>query len=321
MIRHYILEDGRLALVPEGSGTRDDIIWTDLLQPTLEEETAVEDALKIDVPTREEMEEIEISSRLYSAGGTHFMTAMIPANTEDDRAQEGSVTFVLAEKRLVTIRYHEPSSFPTFAARAEKTGLGCTGVQSVLVALLETVVDRIADVLERVGREIGELSERIFHPSAAKISRRDRDFQAILRRIGRKEELLSTLQDSLHTLQRVSSYLAYVTNGEKDTRLRLKTLSRDISSLGDYGSKLSSKITFLLDATLGMISIEQNAIIKIVSVLATIFMPPTLVASIYGMNFDVMPELQWIWGYPLAIAIMAAAAALPFWYIKKKGWL
>lgn len=320
MITHFLPVDGRLQRL-DAEADLGRVVWTDLLRPTREEEKAIEDWLELDVPTREEMEEIEISSRLYSSDGTHFMTAMVAAGTDGDRPEPGSITFILIGNRLVTIRYHEPSAIATFVDRAGKTRIDCTDGSQVLLALLETIVDRVADVLERAGQEIGDLSQRIFNPAARKASRRDRDFQAILRRIGRKEDLLSTLQDSLHTLQRVAGYLAYVTDGSKTARLRLKTLARDISSLSDYGGKLAQKINFLLEATLGMISIEQNAIIKIVSVAATVFLPPTLVASIYGMNFEFMPELDARFGYPLAILAMVASAALPLWYIKKKGWL
>jgi len=321
MIQAYALRDGLLvplALTGEG---RDAAIWIDMVAPTDAEEALVEEWLGIDVPTRDEMDEIELSSRLYSEGNVHFMTAAVTANTHQERPDIGSVTFILGAGKLVTVRYIEPSTFARFTERGARTPLGCQNATSLLLALLEAIVGRAADVLEQVGSDIGDLSERIFYPAARKATRRDRDFQVILRRLGRKEELIASLQDSLHTLQRVAGYLAYVADGEKDHRHRIRSLSRDLTSLADYAERLSGKILFLLDATLGMISIEQNSIIKIVSVLATIFMPPTLVASIYGMNFDFMPELHWTYGYPLALLAMVAAAALPFWYIKKKGWL
>jgi magnesium transporter len=252
------------------------------------------------------------------------MTATLPAQADGDRPIMSPVTFVLAGNRLVTVRYHEPRAFQTFPLRAEKADIGCTSGETILVALLEAIVDRLADVLERASNEVIVISHDIFHPAEKKASKRDRDFQLILRRIGAKEDLVSKIQDSLLTLQRMSGFLLNATsqgkNG-KDVRGRVKTLSRDVVSLSDHASFQSQKITFLLDATLGMVNIEQNAIIKIVSVAAVVFLPPTLVASIYGMNFDLMPELKWMLGYPFAIGLMVISAVLPFWFFRRKGWL
>ncbi|MHB2264101.1 magnesium transporter CorA family protein [Aliihoeflea sp. PC F10.4] len=321
MIRAYALRDGLLVPVDPQGEARDTAVWVDMVAPTDAEEAIVEEWFGINVPTRDEMGEIEISSRLYTENGAVFMTAIIAANTQRERPAAGPVTFILTNRRLLTVRYVEPSSFTLFAERGARVQLGCENATGIFFALLEAIVGRAADVLENVGGDIGELSERIFHPAATKASRRDRDFQAILRRIGRKEELLASLQESFHTLQRLVSYWVHMSDQEKAGRNRARSLTRDLAALSDYAERLSNKITFLLDATLGMISIEQNTIIKIVSVAATIFLPPTLVASIYGMNFEIMPELEWPYGYPLALLVMVAAAALPFWYIKKKGWL
>lgn len=323
MIKIYIAENGRLRPVELSSAGRDAAVWVDMLSPTEDEERAIEAWLGIAVPTRADMEEIEISSRLYSEDGAHYMTATLTARADGDQPQMGPVTFILSPGgTLATLRFHEPSAFQIFPQRAAKAALGCGSGEAVLINLLEVITDRLADILERAGREILELSRGIFHPSEKKASKRDRDFQIILRRIGRKEDLISKLQDSLLTMQRLSGFLSAVsTRSSRDGRARIKTLSRDIASLADHATGLSQKIGFLLDATLGMISIEQSAIIKIFSVVAVIFLPPTLVASVYGMNFSIMPELQWPLGYPFAIGIMVLSALLPFWYFKRRGWL
>ncbi len=227
------------------------------------------------------------------------------------------VTFVLRNQTLVTIRYNEPRAFQTFPLRAEKVATGCTTGPTILIGLLEAIVDRLADALEQVSRDIETLSKEIFHPNGKKASQRDRSFQQILKAIGRKETLTTNLRDSLTSLQRLAGFLASAAlqdKAAKDIRARVKTLSRDVSSLTDHASFMSQKINFLLDATLGMINIEQNGIIKIVSVAAVVFLPPTLVASIYGMNFDVMPELKWMLGYPWALGLMVLSAILPFWF-------
>ncbi|HWK67193.1 MAG TPA: magnesium/cobalt transporter CorA [Rhizobiaceae bacterium] len=324
MLKAFVVDNERLHLVDSLAANADKVVWVDLVSPTREEEQAIEKWLGAGVPTREEMEEIEISSRLYVEGGVYFMTATLPANTDSDEPEIAPVTFVLAGKRLVTIRYHEPRAFQTFPMRAEKASIGCTSGETVLVGLLEAIVDRLADVLERISRDIEVLSKEIFYPTETKASKRNVGFLLILKRIGRKESLTSNMRNSLTTLQRLSGFLANATgqaaNG-KDVRVRVKTLSRDVASLADHASFLSQKITFLLDATLGMINIEQNAIIKIVSVAAVVFLPPTVVASIYGMNFDLMPELKWSFGYPLALSLMLVSAVFPFWYFRRRGWL
>jgi magnesium transporter len=323
MIRAFVVDRDRLTVVDLLSN-QDRVVWADLFEPTKAEEATIENWIGVGIPTREEMEEIEISSRLYTENGAFFMTATLPAHADGDHPVMSPVTFVLAGDRLITVRYHEPRAFQTFPMRAEKTDVGCTNGATILMALLEAVVDRLADVLERASGEVVEISHDIFHPAEKKASKRDRDFQLILRRIGRKEDLVSKIQDSLLTLQRLSGFFgqaAMQRKNDKDVRVRVKTLSRDVSSLTDHATFLSQKITFLLDATLGMINIEQNGIIKIVSVAAVVFLPPTLVASVYGMNFEVMPELKWLLGYPFAVALMVVSAVLPFWYFKRRGWL
>jgi magnesium transporter len=266
MIKAFSRDGDRLKAV-EFDPARTDIVWVDLLRPTDEEERRLETWLGTGIPTRAEMDEIEISSRLYADNGALFMTVTLPAHSEAERPEMGPVSFVLMRGRLVTIRYHEPRSFDTFPLRAEKMDLVCGTGDSVLVSLLETIVDRLADLIEKVGGGVIELSRDVFHPAETKASRRDRNYQIILRRIGRKEEFLSGLQDSLLTLQRLAGFLAAQTLpalAERDARNRVKTLSRDIGSLTVHAESLSQKITFLLEATLGMINIQQNNIIKIV---------------------------------------------------------
>ncbi len=324
MIRTFVVENNLLRQVDDLGAAADRAVWVDLLNPTAEEERTVEDWLGVGVPTREEMEEIEISSRLYTESGANVMTATLPSQTDTDKPVMSPVSFVLSNHRLVTVRYHEPQVFKVLPQRAEKVPLGCTSGETILATLLEAIVDRLADVLERIGRDILDVSEGIFHPLANNASRRGRDYQLILRKIGRKEELISNIQDSLISLQRLTGFFGNaVLKEDKSTgvRTRVKTVSRDVASLSDYASFLSQKVTFLLDATLGLINIEQNGIIKIFSVAAVVFLPPTLVASVYGMNFKVMPELGWHLGYPFALILMVISAVLPFLYFKRRGWL
>jgi magnesium transporter len=323
VIRGFACGGGRLQRADDISGHLDQVSWIDLVDPTEEEEKELERRLGINIPTRAEMEEIEISSRLYQDNGVAFMTATLPAQTEGENPQIAPVTFVLAGERLITVRYHEPSAFRSFPTRAEKVATGCEDGESILVSLLEAVVDRLADVLERAGHDIDRISRGVFQHNGGKPTK-SRDFRKVLEDIGRKGDLTSNIRDSLMTLERLIGFLGHVTTQRKcskEVRDRLKTLSRDIRSLSDHSSFLSQKITFLLDATLGMIGIEQNAIIKIFSVAAVVFLPPTLIASIYGMNFEAMPELKWLFGYPFAIGLMILSAILPYAYFKRRGWL
>jgi len=320
----YALEKGRLVNVDDPLSALDRLVWIDLNNAMPDEVDALEDALSIDIPTRDEMEEIEISSRLYHEDSAWFMTVTLPANATRDDAEMAPVSFVLTEHLLITVRTTDPRAFRTFPKRAMQADLELQDAATLLLALLEAIVDRLADILEMAGREIEGISERIFVDNNVDPSGKS-SFQEVLTRLGRQGDLLSDLRESLMTLSRISGYLSLIwprlDSETEQPRERLKTLGRDVQSISEHASFMTQKVTFLLDATLGMINIEQNATIKIFSVLAVVFLPPTLIASIYGMNFDFMPELDWKAGYPMALALMLIAAILPYWLFKRKGWL
>ena len=319
----YVAREGGLQRADLTAGVPGATAWIDMLRPTHEEEAAVEAALGIEVPTHEEMQEIEISSRLYTENGALFMTATILSQTTTDTPEAKPVTFVLAGERLLTIRYSEPKSFQAFISRATRPRCGYTSGENAMVGLLETIVDRTADTLERLANDVDALSLEIFANREGRPTK-TRDFQDVLRRIGRKGDLNSKIRESLVSIGRLATFASQrldARKATKETKAQVKTLIRDVHSLTDHASYLSNKINFLLDATLGMINIEQNAIIKIFSVAAVVFLPPTLVASIYGMNFDFMPELKWLAGYPFALGLMVLSALLPYLYFKRRGWL
>ena len=300
-------------------------VWIDLLNPTKDEDASVEQALSIRVPTREEMSEIEASSRLYQEGGAHYMTAVVlhQPDLPFDAPVATPITFILAGTRLVTVRYAQPRAFSIFLTRAQKKDTACMTGAAVMVGLLEAIIDREADRVERIQGEVDKLSQSIFSGKGGERTR-TRRFDVMIQLIGREGELTSRSRESMLTLDRLTTYLGHVMGergDEKALRARVKTASRDVRSLADHIDYLSAKITFLLEATLGMINNEQNTIIKIFSVLAVALMPPTLVGTIYGMNFKHMPELEWLWGYPSALALMVVSAVLPWMYFKRKGWL
>ena len=297
-------------------------VWIDLLNPTPEEDAEVEKALGVSIPTRDEAREIEASSRLYRENGTHYMTAFILYNIDAEVPSGATLTFVLAANRLVTIRYHEPRAFPIFASRAAKGEVECKSAAAVMVGLLETVIERSADLIERTQDRVEETAERVF--GARKDSRNySKRLDTILRAVGRQGDVTARLEESAFSLDRLMGYLLPVLRerGEPAAVLaRLETAQRDIRSLNEQMRFLTDRITFLLDATLGAISIEQNQTMKLFSVLAVTLMPPTLIGSIYGMNFKHIPELEWLWGYPMALGLMVLSGLLPFLYFRSKGW-
>lgn len=323
MLKIYTAHRGGLLQAPPGDlSIPAEAVWLDLFEPSFEETHTVESFLGIDVPTREEMQEIEISSRLYLEDGAVFLTALVLARSDTDQPELTPITFIMAGDRLVTLRYADPRPFPAFSLRAQRPASGYTRGPIVLLGLLEAVVDRAADILERIGADVDVISREIFEHGAG--VNRGTDFQAVLSQVGRQGDLTSKAREGLVSMGRIATFLMQAAMDNKwarDTRARIKTLSRDAQSLTDHCSFLASKIGFLMEATLGMISIEQNAIIKIFSVAAVVFLPPTLIASIYGMNFHHLPELDWALGYPWALGLMVLSAFLPYWYFKRKGWL
>jgi magnesium transporter len=307
----------------EDIGTCEHAVWIDLLNPGKEEERFVEQRFGLQVPTREEMAEIEASSRLYQESGAHFMTATVLHQTDTPDPQITTITFILTENRLLTVRYAEPKAFSLFLGRAAKQDAVCDTAMAVLLGLLEAIIDREADLIERLQAETEKIAHTIFEIKGGGATR-SRRFDVILKQIGKEGVITSKARDSLLSLGRLLTYLAQVALLRKENetvRERMRTASQDVQSLSDHLSYLNARINFMLDASLGMVSIEQNEIIKVFSIAAVMLMPPTLVASIYGMNFKFMPELEWVVGYPLALGSMVVSALLPFLYFRRKGWL
>ncbi len=303
------------------------ILWIDLLHPTPEEDRFVERLVNVSIPTREEMQEIEMSSRLYSEDGGEFMTIAGLVQLDTDSPLLTPITFVLKGQILVTVRLAEPRPFLAFSTRAQRPGtLNVSTGENIMLGLLEALIDRVADALERVGAKIDTISREVFHQAEVTSGRKAHDFRSVLVEIAREGDMLSLVRESLVSMTRVLTYHTAVTEDSnkkaiKDTRQRIRSIQRDISSLADHSTYLSSKVTFLLDSTLGLINLEQNQIIKIFSIASVCLMPPTLVASIYGMNFKFMPELEIAAGYPIALVLMVITAIIPFIYFRRKGWL
>jgi magnesium transporter len=314
-LKKAVVED--IAKLPESA------VWIDLVNPSPAEDRAVERLAGVAIPTREDMQEIEISSRLYIENGARYMTATLMCQSDSDTPKTTAVTFILAGHRLVTVRYELPKPFALVENKLARSCAPSITGEQVMMELVDAVIDRCADILERIGADVDQVSHEIFEPESERHGSAKR-YSQILITIGRKGDLTSKVRESLVSIGRLVTFLSAVIEGvkwSKDMREQLKTQQRDVAALTDHASYLSNKITFVLDAMLGVVNLEQNNIIKLFSVMAVVLMPPTLIASIYGMNFKEMPELQWEHGYTFALIAMVAAAVLPYLAFKWKKWL
>lgn len=301
--------------------------WIDLEQPTDAEERLVERCLGLDVPTPEELKEIEPSSRLYERGGAIYMTMSTLWGVQGGEPAAAPIGFVLAGSRLVTVRYVNPKPWLGFIALVLREPDIVKDSVVALVRLLDTIIERLADELEAAGEELDSISRHIFQGTARGAEKGRRipanRLEALLNRIGRAQALLARIRETAVSSGRLVSFL-YATEriqSEPRDRDRVQSLSSDVTSLVEHSAFLANNLAFLLQASLGLISIEQNTAIKVFSVAAVVLLPPALIAGIYGMNFDYMPELDWLAGYPWALGLMLASAILPYWWFKRRGWL
>ena len=315
------------ALQPTGEHSSGglDGVWLDLLNPTDQERSAVERVTRLRVPAQADISEIESSSRLMAEGEALYLS--MPLTYFDQELEASAVSpigFVLSAKYLITIRYAAMPVFDVFADRFASNTRTSSG--GAFVGLLEAIIDRLADVLEHVGTELSVVSHQIFGTERAterNSNKIDARLRETLGRIGRRGDRLANIRDSLVGTQRIVNYVHDLSNDWMDKTLvhRCGTLRSDIASLMEYDVQLSNKVQFLLDATLGFISIEQNNGIKILTVVSVVGVPPTLVASIYGMNFKWIPELQWEYGYFYGLTVIVLSAILPLLWFKKRGWI
>jgi magnesium transporter len=313
-----------------GGALPPEIVWLDLWRAEAEEVGFVARATGLEVPSLAELSEIESSSRLRRRNGALYLSAPLVFRADSDQPRTTPVGFVLTPERLVTVRFEELPSFATFAGGDFAAGSGAVGAGSaaVFAGLMDAITGRLADILERIATELDEVSHQLFHvPATEPVERRpparaSADLRVILRRVGHSGDLVSKIRDSLLGIGRIVTFTA-TSAGEwlsPESKQRLETVRQDVVSLSDYDTHLVNKVQLLLDATLGLINVEQNNIIKVLTIVSVVGIPPTLVASIYGMNFKNMPELAWSWGYPYGLAIIALSAVLPLIWFKWRGW-
>jgi magnesium transporter len=301
------------------------IVWVDLMTPSQEEAAFIERVTGLHVPTREELSEIETSSRLRTDKGVLYLS-MPAVYRLDGQPLATPLGFVLSAEHLITVRFAPLPAFETFKSEIKIPDNVHPSSAGAFVGLLETAVDRMADVLEQVGGELDAISHNVFRSrdkaDRRKPARAENDLRETMRAIGRAGDLISKIRDALTGIGRIVPYTLghCVSWMPHEVRTTLETLRADVTSLNDYDGYLTSKVQFLLDATLGLINIEQNNIIKVLTVVSVVGVPPTLVASWYGMNFKTIPELDWAYGYPYVIVLALLSAILPLLYFRVKGW-
>ncbi len=332
MLRAYLCHAGALtsidlvAQAESASGA----IWFDFENPTAEEYAFVTRHTGLSLPSHADLTEIENSARL-SVNGSVLTLSMPIVTRVEGSLQSSACGFVLAPDRLVTLRFAPSMVFQTFPELPHDVGTPDEPHSTFIFAgLLEAIVDRQADVLEKLRSELDELSHRIFHHRfggkvPAKAPRRrsaEVELQAILVTLGRDYDTISFLRDSQLGVARIAPYVEGTALWvPKSVVRRLKSIQKDISSLNEFSTHLTDKVQFLLDATLGLINIAQNSLIKVLTIVSIVGIPPTLIAGIYGMNFKDIPELNWSFGYGYAWALMILSAVLPLLWFRKKGWL
>jgi magnesium transporter len=325
LVSVYAIEDGSLRPIGADprSGLPEGAVWIDVVAPTDDERAAVERALGLTLPALEAVSGIQPSSRLVARDGALFATAMVPSG---DRAQGPvvPVTFVQAGQRLVTLADGAEDALRDFPASRTEV----EDASGLLAALLAMLVDRIADLLEAVGEKLDHLGRASFRQAGAavrhahrrtSIRKRTARLEDVILGVGAERELAARLRECLHSLLRLATFAAEHTDGaEKD---RLEGIAVDLRTVAEYDSNLTGDMEFMLDATVGLIDIQQNKVIYLLSIVSVVLTPPVLVASIYGMNFKDMPELGWPWGYAWGLGLMLVSAVGPFLFFMARGWL
>ena len=317
--------DGSLVEAKGENKIPDTATWIDLEEPTKEEEALVERCIHLNVPTQSELAEIEPSSRLFERNGALYMTVSVLYGVQEGQPATSPIAFVLSDDRLVTVRYATPKPVRAFIDHVGREPDLARDAPTVLVRMLDAIIDRLADEIEDLGSEIEKISNHIFQRQVDERRIPAARLTALLTQIGRAHSLLNKIRYSAVSTMRMLSFLSSSARmhaeSSKEVRRHLASLITDASSLSEHSSFLSDNLQFLLDASLGLISLEQNNVMKLFSVFAVVFMPPTLIAGVYGMNFQHMPELGWRFGYPFALLLMALVCGGLFAVFKRRDWL
>jgi magnesium transporter len=317
LVNCYIKKGNRLNVVEgieflENNEDKNSVIWIDMLLPTLQEIRAVEDMFDMQFPTKQETEEIELSSRYWEENNRIEINSYFLINDNKSAFNE-TVSFILQGTLLISVRYKKLQSFDTFtkklliAPREFKTGY------SIFCQIIDIRIDADADTIENLSKEITKIRKHVFTDYS-------NDDEEILEKISTFEDLNMKIRENLTDKQRILNSLL---KSQKfvDDKHELPIMLKDIKSLIDHTNFNFERLDYLQNIFIGILSIEQNKVIKIFTIVNVLFLPPTLIASIYGMNFDFMPELHWEYGYLFSVVLMIIASITPILIFKKKGWI
>lgn len=307
-------------------GLSHDIAWIDLVNPTESERNLVQAVVGIVVPDLKQLREVESSSRLRRESNALYLSLPLVFRDENRRPRMSPVGFVLTEKCLVTVRFEELKAFDTCRAKVESGRTCHPSAAGIFVTLVEAIVDRLADGLEETGEDLDTAADEVFGHDMDGRRRRPKvqgqRLRVMLRRVGRGRQLLSKIRATLLGIGRMVPFVETEVKVwlPDEIHHRLDTIQHDVDSLDEYETHLSDKVQFLLDADLGLINIEQNDTFRLLTVVSIVGIPPTLVASMYGMNFKNMPELNWTYGYLWGIGLIVLSALAPLIWFRLKGW-
>lgn len=315
MIRAFSLQDDKLFNQHKERLALKDAIWIDLIEPSPEERQVLQEGLDQELATFLELEDLEASARFFEDEDGLHLHSFFYCEDEEDYADISTVAFTISGGRLYTLRDRELPAFRLYRMRSRTQKLTECNAYELLLDLLETKIEQLADVVEDIYAELEKLGRIILEGTQGEA------FDEALATLTEQEDASSKVRLCLMDTQRALSFLVRKTRLPSNQLEQAREMLRDIESLQPHNESIFQKVNFLLQAAMGFINIEQNRIIKIFSVVSVIFLPPTLVASNYGMNFHKMPELDFFWGYPMALILMILAAMAPYFYFKRKGWL
>jgi len=317
MINCFIKKGNRLSVIEgvnafENNEDRNSVIWIDMVTPSLEEIKAVESTFDINFPTKQESEEIELSSRYWEEDNRIEINSYFLIN-DGNHAFNETVSFILQGKLLISIRYKDLASFSAFTKRLLSSPKEFRNGYSIFCQIIDIRIDADADTIENLSKEITKIRKHVFTDYS-------NDDEEILEKISTFEDLNMKIRENLTDKQRILSSLLKC---EKytDEKNEIPIMLKDIRSLIDHTNFNFERLDYLQNIFIGILSIEQNKVIKIFTIVNVVFLPPTLIASIYGMNFDFMPELHWDYGYLVSIGLMILSSVTPIVIFKKKGWI
>ena len=293
---------------------RNDISWVDLQDPTTSQIKEVEEFFGITFPTRQQQEEIETSSRyLENSGIIKINSTFVNIVPHTSNLEEHEMSFILTEKILFTLRFFDSRVISETVKKIKQYPMVFANASKIFVAILEARTDFDADLMESVSKYVAEISKKINYDNKL--------YEKLLLKINENQDLTMSLREALFDKQRVLSSLLRNEDLMIDSYNRLRIIIKDINSLIEHANFNFTRLEYLQNSFLGLLNIEQNKVIKTFTVVSLVFMPPTLIASIYGMNFHLMPELSSEYGYPIALCLMFISSIIPLAIFKRKKWL